>query len=166
MRLQLHDDKHHIRALRNTLTMEQKAKVLYDLRKAPAWMHLHSRAVAPAHRKKRTNAVNQPQPRTSEKLFAPAEAERIAESCREFGVRELYLFGSLVRGEANEKSDVDLLVEFERDGVFGAFEQFMGFKERMESILGRPVDVVTAKRFRNPYFRRTIETEKQLIYAA
>jgi hypothetical protein len=48
----------------------------------------------------------------------------------------------------------------------GAFNQFMGFKERMEAILERPVDLITGKRFRNPYFQQAVEEQKKLIYAA
>ena len=96
---------------------------------------------------------------------ANTEAE-IIKACGEFSVRTLYLFGSFARGTAKQQSDVDLIVEFERDGIAGAFDQFMGFKERMESICGRPVDLVTRKRFRNPYFEQAVESEKKLIYAA
>jgi predicted nucleotidyltransferase len=42
----------------------------------------------------------------------------------------------------------------------------MGFKDRMEVIVGRPVDLITNRRFRNPYFQQAVEAEKKLIYAA
>ena len=62
--------------------------------------------------------------------------------------------------------DIDLLVLFERDGYAGAFDQFMGFKETMEQILGKPVDLVTNKTFRNPLFQEEVDRTKELIYAA
>ncbi|HBR95679.1 MAG TPA: nucleotidyltransferase [Opitutae bacterium] len=99
-------------------------------------------------------------------MLPPLTEQQIESACREFSVRQLYAFGSIATGKATPQSDVDLLVEFERDGFEGAFEQFMGFKERMEIILNRPVDLVTAKRFRNPYFQQAVEEEKKLIYAA
>jgi predicted nucleotidyltransferase len=56
------------------------------------------------------------------------------------GVKSLALFGSAVRGESGEGSDVDLLVEFSRP--VGLFE-FIDVKEFLEGILGRPVDLAT-----------------------
>lgn len=57
-------------------------------------------------------------------------------------VRALYLFGSVVRGEDEPGSDVDILVEFEpqvRVGLFG----LVRLQRRLAQILGRPVDLVT-----------------------
>ena len=69
-------------------------------------------------------------------------AERLAahlDELRSLGVRSLALFGSLARGEARPDSDVDLLVEFtEVPGFFG----YVGLRDRLAEILGRPVDLV------------------------
>jgi uncharacterized protein len=87
-------------------------------------------------------------------------------ACKRFRVKELHLFGSALSGSLAESRDVDLLVVFERDGYAGAFDQFMGFKETMEQILGKPVDLITSKTFRNPLFQEEVERTKELIYAA
>ncbi|MEX2535650.1 MAG: nucleotidyltransferase family protein [Trueperaceae bacterium] len=55
-------------------------------------------------------------------------------------MRSLALFGSVARDQAALDSDVDLLVEFSKP--VGLFE-FLDLKERLEQILGRPVDLVT-----------------------
>lgn len=57
-----------------------------------------------------------------------------------FGVTSLALFGSVARDKAGPKSDVDLLVEFERP--VGFFEVF-DLKEYLQRLLGRPVDLGT-----------------------
>ncbi len=59
---------------------------------------------------------------------------KIKEACKEFKVKELHAFGSVLSQDIEESLDIDLLVVFNRDGYDGAFEQFMGFKERLESI--------------------------------
>jgi predicted nucleotidyltransferase len=59
---------------------------------------------------------------------------------RKFGVKEIYLFGSVVRGEAKETSDVDLLVKFGPEGTdfFTLYdlEQFLEVKLKTKVDLG------------------------------
>jgi predicted nucleotidyltransferase len=60
---------------------------------------------------------------------------------RRLGVERLYLFGSTVRGEAREDSDVDLFFDYER-GKLGVLE-LMDVKEETSRILGRKADIMT-----------------------
>jgi hypothetical protein len=55
------------------------------------------------------------------------------------GVCDMYLFGSVARGEARVDSDVDLLVEFDR--AVGLL-QFFRVQQRLSELLERPVDLV------------------------
>ena len=58
----------------------------------------------------------------------------------QFGVKSLLLFGSVARDEATSKSDVDLLVEFNRPvGYFGLF----ALQDYLEKLLGCSVDLGT-----------------------
>ena len=59
---------------------------------------------------------------------------------KQFGVRSISLFGSVVRNQARKRSDVDLLVDFERP--IGLFE-FARLQMYLEEALGRKVDMVT-----------------------
>ena len=59
---------------------------------------------------------------------------------RDFGVQRLALFGSFARDEATDRSDVDIVVSFDRPTTF---DTYMGLKMRLEDLLGRPVDLVT-----------------------
>jgi len=59
-----------------------------------------------------------------------------------FRVTTLALFGSVARGQSKRESDVDLLVEFAPGYPEGMLE-FVELKGWLESILGRPVDLVT-----------------------
>lgn len=90
----------------------------------------------------------------------------LIQACKDFKVSKLHVFGSFAEGARDFASDVDFIVEFDRDGFSGAFEQFMGFKERLEEILERPVDLLANRRFRNEIFQAEIERTKRLIYAA
>lgn len=73
----------------------------------------------------------------------------------EFGVKELGLFGSYVRNEQSEKSDVDILVEFEHPiSLF----RFIDLEERLSQIVECRVDLVTKKGLK-PFIGRQILSE-------
>lgn len=57
-----------------------------------------------------------------------------------FGVKNISLFGSLVRGEDVKGSDLDILVEFEEGAE--TFKNYMGLKFFLEDALKRRVDIV------------------------
>ena len=63
----------------------------------------------------------------------------------EFGVRKIGLFGSYARGQANNLSDIDLLVEFERPIGFRFFE----LVDYLEAIFGHKVEVLTPAGIQN-----------------
>ena len=71
-------------------------------------------------------------------------------------VDNVWLFGSYSRGEADENSDVDVLVEFKGKATF---DLFMDLKFYLEDLLGTKVDLVTDKAIRNE-IRNAIEAEK------
>jgi predicted nucleotidyltransferase len=76
------------------------------------------------------------------------------ELMRRFGVTDLALFGSIARGTARPDSDVDVLVSF--DGP-ATSQRYFGVQFYLEDLLGRPVDLVTAKALRSelrPYVER------------
>jgi len=61
---------------------------------------------------------------------------------RALGVLRLSMFGSMARGEAGPKSDVDLAVKLDYDRVVGLF-RFALLREHVEELLGRAVDMVS-----------------------
>ncbi len=77
------------------------------------------------------------------------------ELIKRFGVTRLALFGSTVRGEAKEGSDIDILISF--DGPASS-KQFFGVQFLLEDELGQPIDLVTEKALR-PELKTFIESE-------
>lgn len=77
----------------------------------------------------------------------------------EYGVASLALFGSTVRGEAGETSDLDMLVEFSKPvGYFG----LVALQEYLAELLGREVDLGTLRALK-PRFRPRVEQEMQRV---
>ena len=93
------------------------------------------------------------------------KTNELEQACKNFQVKELYVFGSVVTEEISQDSDLDFLVVFNRSGFEGAFDQYMWFKERLEKIYDRPIDLIHLKKFRNPLFEE-VEKSKTLLYAA
>ena len=72
----------------------------------------------------------------------------------QFGVRSLALFGSTARGQAEEGSDVDILISFVSAPTS---KQYFGARFYLEDVLQCPVDLVTEKALRQelrPYVER------------
>ncbi|MDE1857356.1 MAG: nucleotidyltransferase domain-containing protein [Candidatus Micrarchaeota archaeon] len=59
---------------------------------------------------------------------------------REFGVRQIGLFGSYASGKNGPDSDIDILIEFEKGRK--DFHSYMGLKHFLEDLFGRKVDLV------------------------
>ena len=101
-------------------------------------------------------------------MVAVVEHNRTAlvELCRRYRVARLYLFGSAVsRRFDSERSDLDFLVSFVGREPTGEYaDRYLDFAEGLERLFGRPVDLVTEQSIRNPYFRREVESTRQLIY--
>lgn len=90
--------------------------------------------------------------------------DKLIELCVNHKVGQLYLFGSVLTNQFNESSDIDLLVQFSQVDLLEYFDNYMDFKEELEALFGRPVDLVEDQAIRNPVFRKIIDREKQLIY--
>lgn len=98
-------------------------------------------------------------------LIAAHRAE-IAALCRRFGVRQLALFGSILRPDFDpQRSDVDIVVEFSHREDASPARQYFDFKAALEELLGRPVDLVELSAMPNTRLRRAIERTQQPLYA-
>ena len=82
----------------------------------------------------------------------------LADLCRRHRVLRLALFGSATRDDFDpQRSDFDFLVDFEPLPPGEHADSYFGLLEALESLLGRPVDLVESSTLRNPYLRREIE---------
>jgi predicted nucleotidyltransferase len=96
-----------------------------------------------------------------------AAGPKLQEVCRRRKVRRLEVFGSAVRNDFDTAgSDLDFLVEFEFDRAVSALETYFGLKEELETLFGRPIDLVMPGAVRNPYVRAAINRDRRLLYAA
>ena len=95
------------------------------------------------------------------------EREALADLCRRHNVRRLSMFGSAVREDFDaERSDVDVMVEFEPSRM-PSLAGLVALQDELSQLFGgRKVDVTTPSILRNPYRRRSIESDLEVLYAA
>ncbi|MDE5586038.1 MAG: nucleotidyltransferase domain-containing protein, partial [Muribaculaceae bacterium] len=86
--------------------------------------------------------------------------------CRLYKVRSLAVFGSILTDRFNEHSDVDMLVDFEPMDYerFDYVSNFFNFRDALELLFNRKVDLIEEKALRNKYFISNINRTKQIIY--
>jgi uncharacterized protein len=84
------------------------------------------------------------------------------DDARARGVTALYLFGSVAAGTADDRSDVDLFVDYDPGSDFTAF-RLAALKQAFEERLHRPVDLTT-RRALHPAFRQRIEQSSRRVF--
>jgi predicted nucleotidyltransferase len=99
-------------------------------------------------------------------MFKIEDHKKVIEKiCRDLRVKRLDLVGSASRGEFQpERSDVDVVVEF--DGLDSLFDRYFELRKRLESQLGKQVDVIQDSAVKNPYVRKSLNRDRVRIYGS
>lgn len=90
--------------------------------------------------------------------------EKIKNLCMKHKVNKLFVFGSVLKDTFTNESDIDLVVDFEKLDLSDYADNYFDLKDQLELIFNRPVDLLEEKGIRNPFLRKQIDNEKQLIY--
>lgn len=90
---------------------------------------------------------------------------KLRDFCVRYGVRELSLFGSVLREDFSPQSDVDILIEFLPGRGF-TFENTPDIIDELTAIFGRRVDVAEKGTITNPFRRNAILGSARVVYAA
>jgi hypothetical protein len=96
------------------------------------------------------------------KISIPPSA--LAQFCRKHHIRRLSFFGSVLRDDFDQESDVDVLVEFDRNANVGLIK-LSGIEIELGELLGRRVDLNTAD-FISKYIRNQVMAEAEDQYVA
>lgn len=100
--------------------------------------------------------------KTSPVVHIALPQEAIESFSERNAIRKLSLFGSVLRDDFNEDSDIDVLVEFEPEAKVGLFALARMARE-LTAILGRKVDLLTPG-FLSRYFRQEVLDGAEVIY--
>ncbi|MEO7176130.1 MAG: nucleotidyltransferase domain-containing protein [Saprospiraceae bacterium] len=88
----------------------------------------------------------------------------IKQLCKNYKVKKLYAFGSVLTNKFNEKSDIDLVVEFNNIAINEYADNYFNFKFSLEDILKRPLDLLEENAISNPYLKESLLKQRQLVY--
>ena len=91
--------------------------------------------------------------------------DKIKEYCKKYKVKELYAVGSVVSDRFSENSDIDLLIKFDNISVEEYTDNYFTLHKLFRKIFNRKIDLITDKSLNNPFFIKSIEKSKQLLYA-
>lgn len=94
-------------------------------------------------------------------LGSHVDTERLADICQRYGVVELAVFGSMVRGQETHSSDVDLLYVMGAEVRIGW--EIHDLEDELTALFGRPVDLVS-KHGLHPLMRDDVLAEAQVLY--
>lgn len=92
----------------------------------------------------------------------PFDADKLVEICKAHDIAMVAVFGSMARGEATERSDIDVLV---KPGKPKSLLSLVALEREISQALGRKVDLLTEGAL-SPYLRDRILSELQVLYAA
>lgn len=93
------------------------------------------------------------------------DTHAIEQFCQRWNIRELSLFGSVLRDDFTPDSDVDVLISFDPAADWD-YWNWPAMKDDLQKIFGRPIDLVVKESLRNPFRRHRILSERKIVHAA
>ena len=89
----------------------------------------------------------------------------VIELCKKYFIVELSIFGSSLRDDFTQNSDVDILVSFEQNSKVTLFD-IIELENEFSKLLNRKADIVEKESLKNPIRKNKILAAREIIYAA
>ncbi len=90
--------------------------------------------------------------------------DQIVELCKANKVKSLFAFGSVLRDDFNENSDVDLIVDIDEKDPFVYTDIYFNLKSKLEDLLKRQVDLLEERAIKNKFFKLELDNTKVKVY--
>lgn len=91
--------------------------------------------------------------------------DRIMEIVKKYNIKEIAVFGSSIRDDFTETSDIDVLIEFNMSENISLFD-ILDIQEYLAELTNRQIDIVEPSGLINPYRRESIIKSKESLYVA
>ncbi len=100
-------------------------------------------------------------------LILESKKEDLKSICKALKIKRLYVFGSAVSSKFNENSDIDFLISFVDNLTVEEYSNnYFSLHYKLRELFNREIDIVTERTLSNPYFIKSINESKELIYEA
>ena len=83
--------------------------------------------------------------------------------CKKYQIIELSVFGSSIRDDFNDNSDIDFLVSFEPTSRLSLYD-IVDLKDDFKDLLNREIDIVEKEAMKNPIRKKRILSTREVIY--
>ncbi len=93
------------------------------------------------------------------------DSKAVREFCMKWRISELSIFGSALRDDFGAESDLDFLLSFAPDASWDLWD-WVDMRDELMALTGRDVDIVAKEALRNPYRRKNILANREIIHAA
>ena len=90
--------------------------------------------------------------------------DQIKSLCKKYDVKRFSAFGSVTREDFNDDSDIDLIVDFKETDPIKYTDLYFQFKENLENLLQRQIDLIEERGLRNHFFKKELDKTKIQIY--
>jgi uncharacterized protein len=90
----------------------------------------------------------------------------ITKLCQQFGVSELFAFGSVLGDRFTDSSDIDLIVKIDDLDPLTYSDKYFNLKFALEGLLGRHIDLLEDRADLNPLLKKSIDLKKVQLYGA
>ena len=92
--------------------------------------------------------------------------KQITQLCKNYNVRNLYVFGSILTSNFNLNSDIDFAVDFNKMDIVQYADNYFNFKISLQTILKREIDLLELQAIKNPYFKQSLDASKIMVYGS
>jgi len=90
--------------------------------------------------------------------------ERIKQLCKEYKVKNISVFGSVLTDNFTPDSDIDFLVDFDENDPIKYTDLYFQLKDKLELILKRQIDLIEERGIKNTFLRKEIDKSKVVLY--
>jgi uncharacterized protein len=91
--------------------------------------------------------------------------EKIKSICSRNDVKTLFAFGSVLREDFSENSDIDLLVDIEDKDPITYSDKYFDLKFNLQDLFNRDIDLLETRGLRNSLLKESIDKNKVIIYS-
>ncbi len=99
-------------------------------------------------------------------MYLDNYTDQIHKLCKQYKVKHLFAFGSVLTDQFKAESDIDMIVDINSNDPIIYAENYFNLKFKLEELLNRSIDLLEQKGLKNSFLKQQINNSKKAIYEA